>query len=184
MIWCWQQDPEVRPTATEVVEVAKSEQFCRLIDGIHIDDNARVLCACKREIVVTLQQRCRSSYKFKRTNSFHLEMSSSYQDSKESFSSLETSEILPSSARSISEGQLLVSNDENDNNRPLSPADKNDGTLKRKLNVVHKYELWISSSDIHSSRVTIIDYCGKFTGIKVSTQISSKHMHTHKITSC
>ena len=184
MIWCWQQDPEVRPTATDVVEVAKNEQFCRLIDGIHIDDNARVLCACKREIVVTLQQRCRSSYKFKRTNSFHLDISSSYQDFKESVSSLETSEILPSSARSISEGQFLVSNDENDNDRPLSPADKNDGTLNRKLNAVHKYELWISSSDIHSSRVTIIDYCGKFTGIKVTTQLNGKHIHTHKITCC
>lgn len=165
MIWCWQQDPEIRPTATEVVEVAKSEQFFRLIGGIHIDDNARVLCACKREIFVTVQQKNRS-LKFKKSGSFNVEMSSSYQDFKGSFSSLETSDVaLSSSSSSISEDQFHVTGDENYDQ--LLPPDKNDSTLKRKLDAVHKYELWVCSSDVHSSRVTIIDYCGKFTGIKV-----------------
>ena len=165
MIWCWQQDPEMRPTATEVVEVAKSEQFCRLIGGIHIDDNARVLCACKREIFVTVQQKNRS-LKFRKSGSFNIEMSASYQDFKGSFSSLEASDVmLSSSVRSISEGQFDLTGVENYDQ--LLPLDKNDSTLKRKLDAVHKYELWVSSSDIHSSRVTIIDYYGKFTGIKV-----------------
>ena len=177
MVWCWQQDPEMRPTATEVVEVAKSEQFCRLIDGIRIDDNARVLCACKREIFVTLQQKNRS-HKFIKSSSFQ-EMSSSYQDFKASCSSFETSDVLPSSARSISEGQFLVTNDEN-NDQLLSP-DQNDGILKRKLDVVRKYELWVSSSDIHSSRVTIIDYCGKFTGIKVQIQLSAVYTYKYLV---
>jgi len=41
-------------------------------------------------------------------------------------------------------------------------------TLKRKVDAMHKYELWVSSSDVHSSCVTIIEYCEKFTGIKVA----------------
>ncbi|XP_065901967.1 leucine-rich repeat serine/threonine-protein kinase 1-like [Dysidea avara] len=57
MIWCWQQDPEMRPTATQVVEVARSQQFCRLVDGIRIDNDGRVLCVCHREIPITLRQK-------------------------------------------------------------------------------------------------------------------------------
>ena len=79
MKWCWQQDPEMRPTATQVVEVAKSEQFCCLVDGILIDNNAQVLCACKREIVVRLQRRIKGT-RIKRVSSGCLEMSTSINE--------------------------------------------------------------------------------------------------------
>ena len=176
MIWCWQQDPEVRPTASQVVEVAKSEQFCRLIDGIRIDDNARVLCACKREIFVTMRQKNKKIKLLESTHrSLHLDASSSYQDLKESSGNFETTletvsetQISPPSARSISEGEFEYkpATNENDDDDKLSSY-RNDTLEQRKLDVVHKYELWISSSDVHSSRVTILDYCGRFTGIKV-----------------
>jgi len=44
MNWCWQQDPELRPTASEVVEAVKSEEFCCLINGVCINDYGKVLC--------------------------------------------------------------------------------------------------------------------------------------------
>lgn len=167
MIWCWQQDPEMRPTATQVVEAAKSEQFCRLVDGIHIDDNARVLCACKREIVATVRHKSRNS-KMRERSSTCLEMSRSYQELKEPSNSLEASETItekpPSPPRSISEGQFVY---ESSLTGIDSISSVTESTIQRKLDVVHKYELWVSSSDVHSSRITIIDYCGKFTGIKV-----------------
>ena len=46
MSWCWQQDPELRPTASQVVEVVKSEEFCCLRDGVCINDYGQVLCVC------------------------------------------------------------------------------------------------------------------------------------------
>ena len=169
MIWCWQQDPEVRPTATQVVEAARSEQFCRLVDGILIDNNARVLCACKREVVITMRKRSRSS-RTKRA-SLYLEMSSSFVEAS---NGIQTSEMTTAAekesvaSRSVSEGQTEFLNVEVEVNhqRTITP----DGsTLTRKLDAVHKYELWVSSSDVHSSCITIIDYCEKFTGIKVIT---------------
>ena len=165
MIWCWQQDPEMRPTASQVVEVAKSEQFCRLVDGILIDNHARVLCACKREIVITIRQRSRSSKK-RRVSSTCLEMSSSFMASN-NLQTLETlaAEKSPPSSRAVSAGHCELLDVEVSNQWTLTP----DGsTLTRELDAVYKYELWVSSSDVHSSCVTIIDYCEKFTGIKVT----------------
>ena len=46
MGWCWQQDPELRPTASQVVQVVNSEEFCCLRDGICINDYGQVLCVC------------------------------------------------------------------------------------------------------------------------------------------
>ena len=34
MVWCWQQNPEHRPTAGQIIEATSSEQFPRLLDGI------------------------------------------------------------------------------------------------------------------------------------------------------
>lgn len=154
----------MRPTATQVVEAAKSEQFCRLIDGILIDNNARVLCACKREIVITMRQRSRSS-RTKRASSY-LEMSSSFIETSNDLQTSETSATEKQSvpSRSVSEGQAELLDVEVNDQRTLTPDDT---TLTRKVDAVHKYELWVSSSDVHSSCITIIDYCEKFTGIKV-----------------
>ena len=33
-MWCWQQNPEHRPTAGQIIEATSSEQFPRLLDGI------------------------------------------------------------------------------------------------------------------------------------------------------
>ena len=149
----------MRPTAAQVVEVAKSEQFCRLVDGILIDNNARVLCACKREIVVTVRERNRSS-KMKKFTSENLESFSSFKVGSDGTSPSET--IAP---RRLSEGHsdlLDAKQASNDWANSLG-----DDTLKRRIDAMHKYELWVSSSDVHSSCVTIIEYCEKFTGIKV-----------------
>ena len=169
MIWCWQQDPEMRPTATQVVEVAKNEQFCRLVDGILIDNNARVLCACKREIIVTVRQRSRSS-KARRVSSTCLEMSSSFVETYNNSQTLVVENSAPSS-RSVSEGYFELLDVQISNERASVSPDFA-STLTKKLDAVHKYELWISSSDVHSSCVTVIDYCEKFTGIKVISKIA------------
>lgn len=173
MIWCWQQDPEMRPTATQVVEVAKSEQFCRLVNGIHIDNSARVLCACQREIIVTLQTKSKT-YKKRNVSSGCFEISTSYKDTKDFFNSLQlsTEKVPIPSARSVSEGHFVYDETTGDAISSLKCEDSdtvspNSNTLPKKLDVVHKYELWVSSSDVHSSRITIVDYFGKFTGIQV-----------------
>ena len=153
MIWCWQQDPEMRPTAAQVVEVAKSEQFCRLVDGVLIDNNARVLCSCQREIVVSVREKSKSS-RMKKFTSENLELFSSFKVGSETLA-----------PRSFSEGHSELS-DTMQSSYDWSMSLGGD-TLKRKVDAMHKYELWVSSSDVHSSCVTIIEYCEKFTGIKV-----------------
>ena len=202
MIWCWQQDPEKRPTATQVVEVAKSEQFYRLIDGIHISDSARVLCACKREIYVEARQKTKA-YKNRKVSSGCFEMSTELQTDHLSGSFQMTVNPPLSPSRSISEGlhmyELVDSytsplkhensetmptmKHENSETMPTMKRENSEtmptmkrensetmnttGTPKRKLDVVLKYELWVSSSDVHSSSVTILDYCGRFTKVQV-----------------
>ena len=42
MVWCWQQKPENRPTAPGIMEVATTEQFPRLLDGIRICNCGKV----------------------------------------------------------------------------------------------------------------------------------------------
>lgn len=43
MVWCWQQDPELRPNGYEIIEATKSEQFPRLLDGIRACNSGQVL---------------------------------------------------------------------------------------------------------------------------------------------
>lgn len=50
MSWCWQQDPVLRPTASEVIKVIKSDEFCCLVDGVCINDYGKVLCVYHRNI--------------------------------------------------------------------------------------------------------------------------------------
>ena len=57
MNWCWQQAPELRPTASQVVEVVKSEEFCCLRDGVCINDYGKVLCVCHRNIQSATHQK-------------------------------------------------------------------------------------------------------------------------------
>ena len=45
MNWCWQQAPELRPTASQVVEVIKTKEFSSLLGGVCINDYGKVLCA-------------------------------------------------------------------------------------------------------------------------------------------
>ena len=42
MVWCWQQKPENRPDAPTIMEVASTEQFPRLLDGIRICNYGKV----------------------------------------------------------------------------------------------------------------------------------------------
>ena len=159
MKWCWQQDPEMRPTATQVLEVAKSEQFCCLVDGILIDNNAQVLCACKREIIVRMRRRTRGAEK-RRISSGCLEMSTSINDINNLQASETTLEQSGISLRSISEGYFEVSD---------SNVCRNEPEKTKIVDAVHKYELWVSSNYSHSSNITVINYCEKFTGIEVRT---------------
>lgn len=50
MNWCWQQDPKLRPTASQVVESVKSEEFCCLLNGICINDYGKVLCVYSHKV--------------------------------------------------------------------------------------------------------------------------------------
>ena len=159
MKWCWQQDPEMRPTATQVVEVAKSEQFCCLVDGILIDNNAQVLCACKREIVVRLQRKIKGTG-MRRVSSGCLEMSTSINEINNSQASETILEKSGASQRSISEGYFEV---------PDNNFCKSEPVPAKIVDAVHKYELWVLSNNGHSSYATVISYCEKFTGIKVRT---------------
>ncbi len=45
MVWCWQQDPEDRPSADGIITATGSEQFPRLLDGIRAC-NAGQVCGC------------------------------------------------------------------------------------------------------------------------------------------
>ena len=36
MVWCWQQHPDHRPSASEIISTAQSDQFLRLLNGIRI----------------------------------------------------------------------------------------------------------------------------------------------------
>ena len=57
MSWCWQQAPELRPTASQVVEVVNSEEFCCLCDGVCINEYGQVLCVCHHNIHTTTHQK-------------------------------------------------------------------------------------------------------------------------------
>ena len=50
MVWCWQQHPEDRPEATEVLSVVQTQQFLRLVDGIRVCDGAKVMAVCARTV--------------------------------------------------------------------------------------------------------------------------------------
>lgn len=57
MNWCWQQDPELRPTASEVVEVVNSKEFCCLVDGVCINDYGKVLCVYHHNVHTASNQK-------------------------------------------------------------------------------------------------------------------------------
>ena len=42
MVWCWQQDPDKRPTADDIITTAESDQFLRLLNGIRISNGGQV----------------------------------------------------------------------------------------------------------------------------------------------
>lgn len=49
MVWCWQQDPEDRPSADGIITATSSEQFPRLLDGIRACNAGQVcvyVCWC------------------------------------------------------------------------------------------------------------------------------------------
>lgn len=46
MVWCWQQHPDNRPTANQIIRVAKSKQFLKLLDGIRISTGGQVGSGC------------------------------------------------------------------------------------------------------------------------------------------
>lgn len=61
MNWCWQQDAKLRPTASEIVEAVKSEEFCCLVDGVCINDYGKVLCAYHRKVHTANDQKERGA---------------------------------------------------------------------------------------------------------------------------
>jgi len=169
MIWCWQQDPEMRPTASQVVEVARSEQFCCLVDGIRIDNDGRVLCECHRKIPITMRQRTRGLKKRNATSGF-IELSASY-NKRDRSTSVPLNDRDVSSTRSVSDDHQDVEtwsiSHPTATVDDLSYSSSMQTTLERKVDVIHKHEVWVCSSDVHCSRVTVLDYCGKFTGVQV-----------------
>lgn len=42
MVWCWQQLPDNRPTADDIIAMATMHQFARLVDGIRICNTGQV----------------------------------------------------------------------------------------------------------------------------------------------
>ncbi len=42
MVWCWQQDPDDRPKADQIIVAANDEQFLRLFDGIRASNGVQV----------------------------------------------------------------------------------------------------------------------------------------------
>ena len=43
-MWCWQENPDDRPTANEIIEKVNSIEFSKLLDGIrlHVCDQGQV----------------------------------------------------------------------------------------------------------------------------------------------
>ena len=168
----------MRPTATQVVEVARSQQFCRLVDGIRIDNDGRVLCVCHREIPITLRQK---TIDFRKRNA-----SSGFIDLSTSYNKRDRSTSVPLSERDINTGHSDDHHDfESFYGSMLHPPDQttsddvsfSSSTLERKVDVVHKHEVWVSSSDVHCSRVTVLDYFGRFTGV----QVCDEYLRTYHI---
>ena len=48
MVWCWQQFPDHRPSAGELIAMATKQQFPRLLDGIRVCNSGQVwfVCVC------------------------------------------------------------------------------------------------------------------------------------------
>ena len=42
MFWCWQQNPQDRPTAAEVIGALESSQFLRLVGGLPMTECSTV----------------------------------------------------------------------------------------------------------------------------------------------
>ena len=50
MVWCWQQSPDDRPTAKQIVATVDTDQFLRLLDGIRVCDNTHIIACCYRVV--------------------------------------------------------------------------------------------------------------------------------------
>jgi len=171
MIWCWQQDPEMRPTASQVVEVARSEQFCCLVDGIRIDNDGRGLCKCHREIPITMRHRTRGLKKRNATSGF-IELPASYNKHDRS-TSVPLNDRDVSSTHSVRDDHQDFEMFYGSISHPtatvddLSYSSSMQTTLEKKVDVIRKHEVWVCSRDVHCSCVTVLDYCGRFTGVQV-----------------
>ena len=42
MVWCWQENPDDRPTGNEIIEKINSIEFSKLLDGIRLCDKGQV----------------------------------------------------------------------------------------------------------------------------------------------
>ena len=42
MVWCWQENPDDRPTGNEIIKKADSIEFSKLLDGIRLCDLGKV----------------------------------------------------------------------------------------------------------------------------------------------
>ena len=38
MVWCWQQEEENRPKASQIIDLTSADQFLRLADAIRINN--------------------------------------------------------------------------------------------------------------------------------------------------
>ena len=82
MNWCWQQDPDLRPTASEILNVMKNVEFCCLVDGVCINDYGKILCVYHHNIHTTTDQKEKISLNkgnMKPSNSF---VTSQYENNK------------------------------------------------------------------------------------------------------
>jgi hypothetical protein len=42
MVWCWQENPDDRPTGNEIIEKCNTLHFPKLLDGIRVCDAGQV----------------------------------------------------------------------------------------------------------------------------------------------
>ena len=46
MVWCWQENPDNRPTGNEIIEKCNTLHFPKLLDGIRVCDAGQVSDGC------------------------------------------------------------------------------------------------------------------------------------------
>ena len=56
MVWCWQENPDDRPTGNEIIEKCNTLHFPKLLDGIRVCDAGQVYYFhCPTLLYITLQ---------------------------------------------------------------------------------------------------------------------------------